>query len=164
MTSKDTPDIILFWYDISVFSRRMDYYLQLRNLPYKRVVQPPNMPRPDLERLGINYRRIPLLAIGRDVFCDTRIIIEKLEQLFPDGALGSNDPFERGMEKVLESWVIDAGPFLRSAACIPPSAPILKDPLWMVSIQCRLPYCGRMFPLTSQTVSQFAERWRRDTM
>lgn len=116
---------------MSVYSRKMDYYLQLRGLPYTRCVQPPNLPRPDLEKLGIKYRRIPLLAIGRDIYCDTRIIIDKLEHMFPDGALGSRQPFEQGLEKVLESWVIDAGPFWRTAGCIPLSAPLLKDPAWI---------------------------------
>lgn len=30
------------------------------------------------------YRRIPVLSIGRDVYNDTRIIIAKLEELFPE--------------------------------------------------------------------------------
>lgn len=33
------------------------------------------LPRPDLEKLGITYRRIPVLAIGRDVYCDSALII-----------------------------------------------------------------------------------------
>lgn len=37
------------------------------------------MPRPDLELLGINHRRIPVLAIGRDVYLDTRLILSKLD-------------------------------------------------------------------------------------
>ena len=41
------------------------------------------MPRPDLARLGIAYRRIPVLAIGRDVYVDSRLILEKLEALYP---------------------------------------------------------------------------------
>ena len=31
------------------------------------------MPRPEItDELGVNYRRIPLLAIGNDVYIDTR--------------------------------------------------------------------------------------------
>lgn len=41
------------------------------------------MPRPDLSRLGVKYRRIPLLAIGRDVYLDTRHILAKLDELEP---------------------------------------------------------------------------------
>jgi len=109
----------------------MDYYLQLRNLPYKRVVQPSHLPRPDLQRLGINYRRIPLVAIGRDIYCDTRLIIAKFETLFPDGALGARNAFERGVGRVLESWVIDAGPFQRAAGVLPTSSPLVQSEVWL---------------------------------
>jgi hypothetical protein len=44
-----------------------------------RQIQPRILPRPDLARLGINYRRIPLLAIGCDVYLDSRLIIYALE-------------------------------------------------------------------------------------
>lgn len=109
----------------------MDYYLALRALPYKRCIQPPNLPRPDLQRLGVNYRRIPILAIGRDIYCDTRLIIQKLEELFPSGRLGSVIPFEQGLESVFEAWVAEAGPFWRTAGCIPLSTPVVQDPVWM---------------------------------
>jgi hypothetical protein len=74
------PTPILFCYDISIYSRKADYYLGLRGLKYFQCIQPPQMPRPDLQALGINYRKIPILAIGRDIYLDTRIIIETLEK------------------------------------------------------------------------------------
>lgn len=40
--------------------------------------------RPELsELLGIGYRRIPVLAIGNDVYCDTALIGTALERHFP---------------------------------------------------------------------------------
>lgn len=45
------------------------------------------MPRPDLsERLGVGYRRIPVLAIGNDIYCDTSLIASVLERRFPASA------------------------------------------------------------------------------
>lgn len=41
------------------------------------------MPRPDLTALGVGYRRIPVVAIGRDIYHDTRLVLRKLEVLFP---------------------------------------------------------------------------------
>lgn len=33
------------------------------------------LPRPEItDLLGLNYRRIPVLAIGNDVYCDTRFL------------------------------------------------------------------------------------------
>ena len=42
------------------------------------------LPRPDLaDRLGVTYRRIPVLAIGKDVYCDSSLIASVLERRFP---------------------------------------------------------------------------------
>ena len=42
------------------------------------------LPRPEvMELLGIGYRRIPLLAIGNDVYCDTTLIVPQLEKHIP---------------------------------------------------------------------------------
>jgi glutathione S-transferase len=86
------------------------------------------MPRPDLSALGVKYRRIPVMAIGRDIYCDSRIIIRKLEELFPDGALGASQPEEKAIEKFLEIWAIEAGLFVRASQLIPTSMPLLNDP------------------------------------
>lgn len=41
------------------------------------------LPRPELsDLLGINYRRIPVLVIGRDVYCDTGLISSVIERRF----------------------------------------------------------------------------------
>lgn len=67
------------------------------------------------------------MAIGKDVYCDTRIILSKLEQKFPDGALGASDPDQKAIERLLESWLIEAGIFMRASQLIPPDMPLLKD-------------------------------------
>ncbi|KAF2107486.1 hypothetical protein BDV96DRAFT_506267 [Lophiotrema nucula] len=42
------------------------------------------MPRPLLHTtFGLTYRKIPILAIGREIYCDTSLIIEALEHYFP---------------------------------------------------------------------------------
>lgn len=90
--------------------------------------QPPILPRPDVKALGVTYRRIPLMSIGRDVYADTRIILSKLEELFPKGKLGATDSDGKALEKLLDSWTIDSGVFLRASQLIPPDMPLLKDP------------------------------------
>ena len=45
------------------------------------------LPRPEItDLLGITYRRIPILAIGNDVYCDTSLIASALERRFPPSA------------------------------------------------------------------------------
>ncbi len=90
--------------------------------------QPPVLPRPDLNALGVKYRRIPLMSIGRDVYCDTRLILQKLEKHFPNGALGSSQVDGRALQKLLEIWTVDGGVFNRAAQLIPSSMPLLNDP------------------------------------
>ena len=107
-------------------------YLHLRGLPFTQIRVPPNMPRPILQKtLGINYRRIPVLAIGRDIYIDTRLMLRKLETLFTDGGLGAKGAWESGFEDMLEEFVIDGGPFWRTSGCIPVTAPLVQDPVWM---------------------------------
>ncbi|CZT23568.1 uncharacterized protein RCC_09282 [Ramularia collo-cygni] len=90
------------------------------------------MPRPLLQgRLGINYRRIPIMSIGRDIYIDTRLIISKLETFFPEGALKASDPWGAGFEEILQGWTIDGGFFWRTAGSIPLSAPLLQNEVWV---------------------------------
>lgn len=93
-------------------------------------MQPVVMPRPDIAKLGIKYRRIPILSIGRDVYLDTRLILQKLESL-PTTAprLGAAQGTEqRGIERLLEILNIDGGVFAWAASVLPRDLPMFSDP------------------------------------
>lgn len=94
-------------------------------------MQPPIQPRPDVASLGIKYRRIPLLAVGRDVFLDTRLILQFLESLesFADRPkLGAAEGTEhRAIERLLSSLINEAGAFVWAVTMFPPELPIFKD-------------------------------------
>jgi len=79
------------------------------------------MPRPDLALLGIKYRRIPLLSIGNEVFCDTSLIIRVLEEKFPKGKLGESG----GAWEEWETWSDQM--FLYATALIPSNLPLMRD-------------------------------------
>lgn len=129
MSSQVPNDIILFHYGTSPYARRITAYLALRKIPYASCPQPLYLPRPDLSELGINYRRIPILSIGRDIYYDTRLILSQLEQSFPASskypALSSQE--NKGLEALLEKFTVDAGVFMRAAQCLPSELPALKD-------------------------------------
>ncbi|KAL8945055.1 MAG: hypothetical protein Q9216_000039 [Gyalolechia sp. 2 TL-2023] len=80
------------------------------------------------------------MSIGRDIYCDTRLILEKLEEKFPSGKLGASPPEQRILEKLLEQWTISGGVFNRAAQLIPPEMPLLSDPKW---VKDREDYTGR---------------------
>lgn len=91
------------------------------------------IPRPDLEALGVSYRRIPLLSIGRDIYCDTRLILQILEKRFPPSAEHpSLSPAGlEGLTALLAKFTIDSGVFARASQMIPPDGPVLKNPAFL---------------------------------
>ena len=87
------------------------------------------MPRPDLEQLGVAYRRIPLTAIGGDVYCDTLLILSTLEKTFKDSShrsLTATTPEQKALEYLLEKWT-DLAVFGQAADCIPVDHPLVVD-------------------------------------
>ncbi|KAF8897500.1 hypothetical protein BD779DRAFT_382010 [Infundibulicybe gibba] len=89
-------EVILYRYDTSPFSVKIDNILLLKNIPHQAVIVSWMLPRPEItELLGIGYRRIPILAIGNDVYCDTSLIASALERRFPPSQ-GYGTIFPRG--------------------------------------------------------------------
>lgn len=101
-------------------------------MPYRQCPQPPTLPRPDLaEKLGVTYRRIPLLAIGNTVYADTKLILDELERRYPLGALGGGggggDASAGGGAGDCEWAAWSDGVFRFAVACLPTSLPVMKD-------------------------------------
>ena len=90
-----TPTLILHHYDTSPFSEKIRTILGHKGLRWASVEQPSIMPKPELEPLTGGYRRIPVLQIGADVYCDTQIIVREIERrhpeptLYPGGQVGT---------------------------------------------------------------------------
>lgn len=79
MPPNTLPPIALFGYDSSPFTRKVQLTLRLLQLPYNFLVVPSMMPRPILvDNFNLTYRKIPVLAIGRDIIVDTSLIVEYL--------------------------------------------------------------------------------------
>ncbi|KAK9415364.1 hypothetical protein SUNI508_10554 [Seiridium unicorne] len=131
MSSPALP-IVLYHYRFSPYARRVVWYLTLRQIPYIECMQPDVMPRPDLSALGIAYRRIPLLSIGRDVYADSRLILSKLDELYPESSvhpsISASTDEGRAIERLLSRAMIDGGIFAAAAGCMPSSLPVMKDP------------------------------------
>ncbi|KAF2680376.1 hypothetical protein K458DRAFT_407391 [Lentithecium fluviatile CBS 122367] len=90
------------------------------------------LPRPLLTTtFALPYRKIPILAIGREIYCDTSLIIEALEHFFPvkDGwgsvypaceGLGSSWTY-KGIARGFASFWVDRPLFRVTTGLIPPS-------------------------------------------
>ncbi|PWY64804.1 hypothetical protein BO83DRAFT_420162 [Aspergillus eucalypticola CBS 122712] len=120
------PRIVLFSYPGSPWGAKVISYLSLRGIEYSECCQPMTWPRPDLQLLGIQYRRIPFIAIGKDIYYDSSLIFEKLEALYPHQPLGAKEPSAMTLEKLMEKWA--EGSLLNSVMYIlPKSLPFLTD-------------------------------------
>jgi glutathione S-transferase len=91
-------EIILHHYDTSPFSEKVRVMLGVKALPWRSVIQPVIMPKPELIPLTGGYRRIPVLQIGADVYCDTQVILAELEARYP------RPPVVRGADWAVNLW------------------------------------------------------------
>ncbi|KAF9075873.1 hypothetical protein BDP27DRAFT_1415033 [Rhodocollybia butyracea] len=82
--SPTLPKVVLYRYNGSPFSVKIDNLLKLKKIPHSTVAVANVLPRPEItDMLGVTYRRIPILAIGNDIYCDTSLIATTLERRFP---------------------------------------------------------------------------------
>ncbi|OLN85879.1 hypothetical protein CCHL11_05428 [Colletotrichum chlorophyti] len=135
-------NIVLYHYSTSPYARRIVWYLALRGIPYVQCMQPPVLPRPDVQKLGLAHRRIPILAIGRDVYLDTRLMLLKLEQLHPSTpTLAATTPEHAALQRLLDVLHIDGGLFAVATNALPSTLPILRpNSAWL---RDREGYVGR---------------------
>jgi glutathione S-transferase len=90
-------ELILHHYDFSNYAEKARLALGYKGLAWRGVTIPPVAPKPDLTPLTGGYRRTPVLQIGADIFCDTRLILRELERrkprpsLYPQGTIAIAD-------------------------------------------------------------------------
>jgi glutathione S-transferase len=90
-------DLILHHYDFSNYAEKARLALGYKGLAWRGVIIPPVAPKPDLTPLTGGYRRTPVLQVGADIFCDTRLILRELDRrkpqpsLYPDGTTALAD-------------------------------------------------------------------------
>ncbi len=93
-----SDELILHHYDASPFSEKVRLMFGIKGLGWRSVIQPVIMPKPDLIPLTGGYRRIPVLQIGADVYCDSQVILAEIERRFP------NPPVARGADWAVNLW------------------------------------------------------------
>jgi glutathione S-transferase len=77
-------EIILHHYDTSPFSEKVRLQLGIKGLAWRSVIQPTIMPKPDLTPLTGGYRRIPVMQVGADIYCDSQVIMAEIERRAPN--------------------------------------------------------------------------------
>ena len=94
-------DIILHHYGLSPFSEKIRLALGYKGLDWRSVVVEAVPPRPLLDTLTGGYRRVPVLQVGADIYCDTEVIFRALERIRSEPTLY---PTGEGMSKALSLW------------------------------------------------------------
>jgi glutathione S-transferase len=95
-------DLILHHYDMSPYAEKIRLALGLKALPWRSVAAPMVMPKPDLVELTGGYRRVPVLQIGADVYCDTHLIARVLDRVAPSPPLAP--PGLETVEHAFSRW------------------------------------------------------------
>ncbi|KAI5834539.1 hypothetical protein K523DRAFT_339697 [Schizophyllum commune Tattone D] len=119
--------VILYRYDGSPFGAKVESMLAVKRIPAAHVDVAPLLPRPELsELLGLGYRRIPVLAIGRNLYCDTSLIASVLERRFPtSGGYGTLFPKRRDGSTTDTGLVKAFAQFYADSALFPTAVPFV---------------------------------------
>lgn len=94
--------IVLHHYPMSPFAEKVRLILGFKGLSWASVHIPNIMPKPDLTALTGGYRKTPVLQIGADIYCDTALIADVLEEraprptLYPSGVADAS--------RILAQW------------------------------------------------------------
>lgn len=103
-------ELILHHYNESPYAEKVRVLLGHKGLAWRSVKVPRVAPKPDLVALTGGYRKVPVLQIGADVYCDTHLIAEVLEARHPEPSIRT----EPGrFTDIVEHWV-DTNLFARA--------------------------------------------------
>ncbi|MGI9499427.1 MAG: glutathione S-transferase family protein [Geminicoccaceae bacterium] len=130
-------EIILHHYPPSPVSEKIRTGLGLKSLAWRSVEQNRLPERPELFAMTGGYRRIPVMQIGADIYCDTQCILRVLETRFPEPSFFPNQG--AGLPFALSRWT--DGPLFDAAFRVA-LAPVADDlPPAFVADRARL-YIG----------------------
>jgi glutathione S-transferase len=98
--------MILHHYPNSPFAEKIRALFGYKGMPWQSVIAPDIMPKPDLQALTGGYRRIPVLQVGADIYCDTALMVKVIEAAQPLPALLAHP--QQGLVESVAQWADDA--------------------------------------------------------
>jgi glutathione S-transferase len=137
------PDLILHHYDLSPFAEKVRLAFGHKGLAWRSVDIPIWPPRPDTVPLTAGYRRVPVLQVGADVYCDTLLILREIERRFPEPTLYPGG--QVGLAAAL-SWYSDTTLFIPAAKVV---TSIIGDHLPEDFIRDRIAFMNEDFGSTA---------------
>ena len=77
-------EIIFHHYPVSPVAEKVRAGLGVKKLAWRSVEHSRLPDRPELFAMTAGYRRIPVMQIGADIYCDSQCILRELERRFPE--------------------------------------------------------------------------------
>lgn len=100
------PTPIFHHYALSPFSEKVRKVFGYKQMAWRSVQAPPVLPKPDQIALTGGYRKAPILQVGHDVYCDTKLICRVIDRLKPERPLVP--PGSEAATLMIERWVDQA--------------------------------------------------------
>ena len=104
-------ELILHHYPPSPVSEKIRTAMGLKGLAWRSVEQNRLPERPELLAMTGGYRRIPVLQVGSDIYCDTRTIFAELERRAPEPTLhpAGDDGLAYGLSRWIDGELFELG-------------------------------------------------------
>ena len=94
--------LILHHYWGSPFAEKIRSILGYKDAEWQSLEVSPVPPRPSLDPVLGTFRRTPVLQLGRDFFCDSRLIAEVIDEALPERPLSR--PSHRALSDLITGW------------------------------------------------------------
>ncbi|KAI8811135.1 thioredoxin-like protein [Cladochytrium replicatum] len=115
-----TSQVVLHHYPASPFAEKIRLALRLKKIPFVTLPVSDVPPRPATFALTGGFRRIPVLQIDGNIYCDSALILDELDRRFPETTLTPTrqDGASEALSRILGFWT-DGPVFKNVSATIP---------------------------------------------
>src|ERR1044072_1778002 len=94
-----------FWY--SPFTLRVKWTLKLKGIPYEYLEEYRFNKSPQLLQFNPMHKKTPVLVHAGKPLCESMIIIEYIDELWPQNLLVPADPYEKAVARFWVRYVDD---------------------------------------------------------